>query len=95
MGIDSIGPVDPVHKFDKPEKTSRPQKRAETDSVSLSDEAKFKAELYKATEEVRNSPDVRLDRIAEVKKRLEDPNYIDEKVLGDVAERLMDQFGIS
>jgi hypothetical protein len=30
-----------------------------------------------------------------VKKKLEDPSYINNKVIEDVADRLMEQFGIT
>jgi len=64
------------------------------DSIDVSEEAKAKAELLKAEEIVRSSPDIREDRIAEVKKRMEDPNYINDSVKGMVASRIMDMFGV-
>jgi negative regulator of flagellin synthesis FlgM len=94
MTIDRLGPVDPVSKWNKTEKTSRTDKKAKPDSIDVSLEAKTMGEIYKATEEVKLSPDVRLDRIAEVKEKLKDPSYIDEKVLESVAESIMDVFKI-
>jgi hypothetical protein len=32
--------------------------------------------------------------VAEVKAKLEDPNYIDDEVLNTVADRIMDMFDI-
>lgn len=94
MTIERLGPIDPVSKFNTPEKN---QKAAETqgkDSVAFSDEAKLRAELLKATENVRKSPDIRQDRIDEVKKKLEDPNYINNTVISGVADRIMELFDI-
>ena len=46
-------------------------------------------------ETVKAAPDVREDRIAEVKAKLQDPNYINDAVVNSVADRLMDDlFGI-
>jgi negative regulator of flagellin synthesis FlgM len=94
MTIERLGPIDPVSKYNKPEKTQRPAEGQGKDSIAFSDEARMKAELYRATEQVRQVSDVRLDRVAEVKKKLEDPNYINDKVLSGVADRLMEMFDI-
>jgi negative regulator of flagellin synthesis FlgM len=94
MTIERLGPIDPIQKFNKTQKSSKPVDAKEKDSISFSDEAKLKAQLYRISEEVSKTEDVRSDRIAEVKQNLEDPSYIDEKVLGTVADRIMDVFGI-
>jgi negative regulator of flagellin synthesis FlgM len=94
MTIERLGPIDPIQKFNKTQKSSKPVDASEKDSIAFSDEAKLKAQLYKVSEEVNKTEDVRSDRVAEVKKKLEDPAYIDDKVLGTVADRIMDVFGI-
>ena len=45
-------------------------------------------------EEVRNLPVLRQDRVEEVKKRLQDPSYIDSHVVNSVADEIMSVFGI-
>ena len=92
MTIERLGPLDPVSKFNKTDKASKPAKKDGTDSISFSEEAKSKGEIYKATEEVKLAPQIRQDRVDEVKKKLEDPDYIDEKVVEAVAEKVMDIF---
>ena len=94
MTIERLGPVDPVAKFNKNGKTTRPEKKSKSDSINVSDEAKSMGELYKATETVKQAPDVRQDRIDEVKEKLKDPSYIDDKVLESVADSVMDLFKI-
>ena len=64
-----------------------------TDLTELN-EARIKAELFQISEKVRHAPDVRMDRVEEIKKKLEDPNYIDEVVVEHVAEQIMDMFGV-
>ncbi|MBN2051443.1 MAG: flagellar biosynthesis anti-sigma factor FlgM [Spirochaetales bacterium] len=95
MTIDRIGPVDPVSKLNKTENTSKVVKKDKADSITFSDEARNMSEIYKATENVRKAPDVRMDRVEEVRKKLEDPSYIDSKVVEKVAEEVMDLFGLS
>lgn len=94
MTIDRLGPVDPVAKYNKANKTSKVVRKNEADSVNVSDEAKRSAELLRATETAKSSPDIRMDRVEEVKAKLQDPNYINDKVIGSVADSIMDMFGI-
>ena len=95
MTVDGVGPVDPVSNLKRgANRVDNPRKAAGADSIQVSAEAKNAAELYHAKELVKSSPDVRADRIAEVKRKLEDPNYLSEEVLDNVADRLMDSFGI-
>lgn len=94
MSIDRLGPIDPVAKFNKTQKTQRAEQKPHSDSVNFSNESRVQAELYRISEEVRAQPDVRADRIAEVQRKMQDPSYIDDTVLLSVADRLMDVFGI-
>ena len=94
MTIDRIGPVDPLSRINKTEKTVRSELKEKTDSIDVSSEAKKSAELLQTMETVKLAPDVREDRIAEVKARLQDPNYINDTVVNSVADKLMDLFGI-
>lgn len=93
MTIERLGPVDPVQRYSQTEKTQRAS-RPENDSVDFSDEARVKAELFQVSEQVKAAPDVRADRVEEVKKKLEDPDYIDNVVVEHVAEQIMDMFGV-
>lgn len=94
MTIEPLGPIDPIHKLNQSGKAERQQRTEGTDSVSFSDEARLKAEVYRVSEEVKATDDVRADRVAEVKAKLQDPNYIDDKVLDTVADRIMDMLDI-
>ena len=92
MTIEKLGPINPVSKFNKTEKVEKPSTKDKSDSISFSEEAKSKGEVYKVSEEVKLTPEIRQDRIDEVKKKLQDPSYIDDKVVEVVAEQVMDLF---
>ena len=94
MTVERVGVPDPISKLNKTEKTVRPAKKQDSDTISVSDDAKYKAEIYTATENAKMSPDVRMDRIEEIKRKLEDPTYISKKVIEDLAEKLMEYFEI-
>ena len=95
MTIDRLGPVDPVSKFNKSSRTEKAAPKDKSDAVSVSDEARNMSEMYKASEAVKAAPDVRMDRVEEVKLKLQNPNYIDDTVLNSVAEGIMKSFGLS
>ncbi|MCL1818902.1 MAG: flagellar biosynthesis anti-sigma factor FlgM [Spirochaetaceae bacterium] len=94
MTIERLGPVGPIDKYKNTSRTTRAPSVQRRDSIDVSEEAKAKAELLRMTEIVKNSDDIREDRVAEVKKRLEDPGYINDSVKGLVAGRIMDMFGV-
>ncbi len=94
MSIERLGPVDPIQRYSQTEKAKRTDAKPANDSVSFSDEAKIKAEVFRVSEEVKTAPDVRMDRVEEVRRKLQDPNYIDNAVVENVAEQVMDMFGL-
>ena len=94
MTIDRLGPIDPLSKINKTSKTGKAAKPDSRDTINVSDEAKNLGEIYRATELAKASSDVRMDRVEEVRRKLEDPSYIDSKI-EEVADRIMDAFGLS
>ena len=94
MTIDRLGPVDPVAKYKKTGKPATVAKQAPTDSVAVSEEARRSAALQQTADIVRATPDVRMDRVEEVKAKLKDPDYINDKVVEAVADSIMDVFGV-
>ncbi len=94
MTIDRLGPVDPLSKLNKSGKPDKVAKPDAKDTISVSAEARNLGEIYRATEIVKAAPDIRMDRVEEVRQKLQDPGYIDSKV-EEVADRIMDVFGLS
>lgn len=90
MTIDRLNPLDPIQPK-KPSGAARADRTSGNDSVSLSSEAVVKAELFKALELARAAPDIRMDRVAEAKAKLEDPDYINDTILNATADRILDQ----
>ncbi|MBU0927864.1 MAG: flagellar biosynthesis anti-sigma factor FlgM [Spirochaetes bacterium] len=90
MTIDRLNPLDPIQPK-KPSGVTRADRNSGSDSVSLSSEAVVKAELFKALELAKAAPDVRMDRVAELKAKIDDPNYINDAVLSATADRILEQ----
>jgi negative regulator of flagellin synthesis FlgM len=94
MTIDRIGPPEPVPPGKKPGRSDRVRESGPTDSISLSPEAREKSELYRTIETVAAAPDIRMDRIAELKEKINDPAYLNEVIINATADKIMDAFGL-
>lgn len=94
MTVDRIGSIDPIQNSKKTGKPETVQKKGDSDSVSLSHEAVEKGDLYQAIEVVSSVADVRSEKIAELKQKINDPAYINDTVINETAEKIMDLFGL-
>ncbi len=94
MTVERIGPLDPAPNIKKSEKPSRLKAKSDVDSINVSPEARSKAEVFKATEAAKRAPDVRIDRVEEMKRKLQDPSYPSQEVIEKAAEEIMKSFGI-
>jgi negative regulator of flagellin synthesis FlgM len=94
MTVERIGPLDPASNVKKTEKPSRLKAKSDVDSINVSQEARSKAEVFKATEAAKSAPDVRIDRVEEMKRKLQDPSYPSQEVIEKAAEGIMKSFGI-
>ena len=90
MTIDRIGPIDPIQPGKRPGRAEQVAEAPRTDSVSISSAAQEKAEIFRVKELANAAPDVRADRVAELREKINDPAYINERVLTATAERLID-----
>ncbi len=92
-GINGINPIDNNSKINKA--TPKVDKKdSGADNVQISSEARQLAEEQKIQAALKNAPDIREDRIAEVKAKMEQGAYDDPKVMENVAEKLMKVLGL-
>ncbi|MDR2110468.1 MAG: flagellar biosynthesis anti-sigma factor FlgM [Spirochaetaceae bacterium] len=94
MTIDRIGSIDPIQPGKKTGRSSQVSENAKTDSITLSSEALEKGDLYQAIEIVSSTADVRVDRVEELKKKINDPSYINDTVIQATADKILDAFGL-
>jgi negative regulator of flagellin synthesis FlgM len=94
MTIDRINPLEPIQPEKKAGRSGQVSKDVKSDSISLSSEAVEKAELYRAMELVSAAEDIRAERIAELKKKINDPSYIDDTIINATADKIIGVFGI-
>ena len=90
MTIDKIGFIDPIQPGKKPGRIGQVNESPKTDTISISSEAQAKAERLRVQELAASAPDLRLDRVAELKSKINDPSYLDNKIIDATANRLID-----
>ncbi|MDR2536217.1 MAG: flagellar biosynthesis anti-sigma factor FlgM [Treponema sp.] len=94
MMIDKVGYINLIQHSKNAEWNNQVNRTVQTDSITLSAEAKEKSELYQANAVVASASDVRMDRIAELKQKINDPSYINDVIINATADRIMDIFGL-
>lgn len=91
-GVNNVTQVNNVQNLRKNEGASKVSR--ETDSISVSAEAKEMAEVYYMEQVAKETPDVRADRVAEVKEKLKDPNYLNDAVINSAADKFLSALGL-
>ena len=93
MDISKINSIDKVLNTAKTAPVSKAEEVRQTDQISLSAEAKQLAELQRAIDIVKNAPDVRADKVAEMKKFIASGGYSNSDVISKVADKLLETLG--
>ena len=91
-GVNSVNPLNNVQNLRKTESSAKVDR--DYDSISVSAEAKEMAEIYYMDKVAKETPDVRADRVAEVKEKLKDPNYLNDAVIKSAADKFLSALGI-
>jgi len=93
--IDKIGGINPLNNVQNTRRSNGSDSvNAGTDSISVSDEAKEMAEAYYMKQVAAETPDVRADRVAEIKEKIKDPSYLNDAVINATADQLMSGLGL-
>ena len=90
MAIDKIGPINNFNEYKKINKKGPIKKTNLSDSVSISKEAINMAETSKIMEIIKNTPDVRIDKINEIKAKIDNPDYINKDIIDKIAEKIIE-----
>ncbi|MDR3357242.1 MAG: flagellar biosynthesis anti-sigma factor FlgM [Spirochaetaceae bacterium] len=91
MTIGRTGPIETTRPLNERGRVNAAGKAAKPDvTVSISKEAFKKADWLNAIELVSAAPDVRTDRVAELKSKINDPAYINEILLNGTVDKVID-----
>ena len=94
MTIDRIGSLESIQPGKKAGVNNRVNESLPSDSIMLSSEALEKGDFFQAVELVSTASDVRMDRIEELKSKINDPSYINDTIIRGTADKIMEAFGL-
>lgn len=95
MMIEKLVGTTPINNVQNTKRSSNAAKSTfGEDSVSISKEAIAKADEYYLNQVAAETPDVRADRVAEIKAKIQDPNYLNSAVIASAADKIMESFGL-
>jgi negative regulator of flagellin synthesis FlgM len=89
MTVNRIGHVEPILSGKKPGRNEQVGGNNKADTINLSAQAMEQAEKYQVLELIKSSPELDEARIVELREKLEDPSYLNEKVLNATAENIL------
>jgi len=89
MTVNRIGHVEPIPTSKKPGRSEQVGGNDRTDTINLSSDAMKKAEMYQIVELIKSSPELDEARIAELRQKIDDPSYINEKVIKATADNIV------
>jgi anti-sigma28 factor (negative regulator of flagellin synthesis) len=92
MVIEKIGNINNITEPKKNKPISEKKEGMRSDSIEISNEGKIAAESAKNTQIIRETPDDRIDRVKDIKMRIDNGsyNFNDNKILEMVADRIVD-----
>jgi negative regulator of flagellin synthesis FlgM len=88
MTIGRIGSVEQI--YNETNRLNPLSKTVKADSVSISKEALAQADTLHAEQLIKAAPDVRADRVAELKAKINDPNYLNDTIIRGTADKIVD-----
>lgn len=89
MTVDRIGHVEPISPGKRPGRNEQVGGNNKADTINLSSEAMEKAERYQVLELIKSAPDLDEARIAELRQKIDDPAYINDRVVNATAENIL------
>ena len=89
MTINRICHLEPVPPGKKPGRNDQVGGNDRTDTINVSSEAMKKAEAYQVVELIKSAPELDEARIAELRQKIDDPEYLNQKVINATADNIL------
>ena len=91
--VERIGQLDPIQPGNRPGKNDQLRGGDRTDTISLSSEARERAEIHQVVELIKSAPELDDAQINALRQRINDPAYLNGTISA-TADRIMDAFGL-
>lgn len=90
MTINRVESLEPIQPGKKPGRANQVDQTPAKDSIKISSEAVEKAEMYRVKELAAASPEIRTEKVEELKIKINDPSYLNKEVISATADRIID-----
>jgi len=92
MVIDKIGNINNITETKKNKAVAAKKEAGKNDTIQISNEGKQAAEVAKTMQLVKETPDMRVERVKEIKERIQNGTYDfdNNQMLDKVAEKIAD-----
>ena len=90
MMVDRVGHIEPLQPGKKTGRAESANTIDRSDSINLSPESIAKAEKYQVVELIKATQEIDEARVIELRGKINDPSYINEKVVSATADKIMD-----
>jgi negative regulator of flagellin synthesis FlgM len=90
MAIDKIGNINNIIEPKKSNPVTNAKEIKKKDSIQISSEGKMAAQVSKLSQVVKETPDIRVERVQQIKEQVANGSYDfnDPKILEQVADRI-------
>ena len=88
MIIDKLKGIEPIETISKKSSVQRTGRVDAEDTISISAESQRLSEAYLAKKIAMQAPDVRMDKVEDVRRKLEDPSYL-KHAIEEIANRFL------
>ena len=89
MTVNRIGHVEPIPPGKKPVRSEPVGGNDKADTITLSAQAKEQAEKYQVLELIKAAPGLDEARIAELRQKINDPSYLNDRVINATADKIL------
>ena len=89
MTVNRVGHVEPIPSGKKPGRNEQVGGNSKADTINLSSGAMEKAERYQVLELIKSAPEVDDAKMAELRQKIDDPAYLNEKVINATADNIL------
>jgi len=89
MTVNRIGHVEPILSGKKTGRNEQVGGNDKADTINLSAQAKEQAERYQVLELIKAAPELDEARIAELRQKIDDPSYLNDRVIKATADNII------
>ena len=89
MTVDRVGHVEPISPEKRTGRNERLGGNKETDTINLSANAVEQSERYQVIQLIKSVPELDEARIVELRQKLDDPSYLNDKVIKATADNIL------